>query len=477
MSLSSVPSVKFGTSGLRGRSEAFSADLVCAYVGGFLDTACATADSRQVAIARDLRDSSPLIAARVAASISALGWHPINCGTVPTPALAAYALARRIPAIMVTGSHIPADYNGLKFYRPDGELLKSDEAAIEAEAKACFNAALSLEPTLPDPDPTAESEYRARYRDAFAPTALAGLNIAVFQHSAVGRDALAQLLEALGAIVKTVGRSEEFVAVDTEALEPEAMVQIKAVLDTGQYHVVVSTDGDGDRPLIVDATGTQINGDLLGALTARFIGARTIVTPLTSTSALEQSQWFDTIARTRIGSPFVVEKMAQINTDAIAGFEANGGFLLQSDFALAHGTLKRLPTRDAVLPIVAVLAAVAARRVSITDLVTELPRRVMRAARLKDIVPDHALELVENLARSSELRAGFAADLAHPVTIDTTDGTRLTTEAGDVIHFRPSGNAPELRCYVETANADQTSATLSIMMAALERHLSTGGNA
>jgi phosphomannomutase len=470
------PAVNFGTSGLRGPWEGFSREVVYAHVGGFLETACTGAQSREVAIARDLRSSSPRIAAWVAGSVEALGWRPINCGAIPTPALAAYALTRAIPAIMVTGSHIPPDYNGLKFYRPDGELLKSDEDPIRVAVKPFSTSVPDYVSVLPEEDRGAEAEYEARYVTAFSPNALAGLNVAVFEHSAVGRDMLARILGSLGATVRGVGRSQAFIAVDTEALEPADMAQIQAVLNMGAYHALVSTDGDGDRPLVVDETGNQINGDILGALTARFLGARTIVTPLTSTSALEESGWFDVIARTKIGSPYVVEEMARLGGDAVAGFEANGGFLLQSDFQLAHGMLKRLPTRDAILPVIAVLAEVAGRGISVQELVGELPVRVMKADRLKDVRPEDGRQLVEDLARSADLRARFDASLARPQTIDTTDGTRLTTEAGDVIHFRPSGNAPELRCYVETASKEKTGATLSLMMAMLQNHLNARGS-
>ena len=84
--------------------------------------------------------------------------------------------------------------------------------------------------------------------------------------------------------------------------------------------------------------------------------------------------------------------------------------------------------------------------------------------------------MIEELARSAELRASFDESLAEPKTIDTTDGTRVITARGDVIHFRRSGNAPELRCYVETGSAQATQALLSAMIARLATHLNARGN-
>src|SRR5690606_2823833 len=105
-----APAIDFGTSGLRGRAEGFTPEAVFAHVGGFLETACGQARAGTVLIGRDLRESSPAIAALVAGAVEALGWRAVNAGMVPTPGLALDALKRGVPAIMVTGSHIPSDY-------------------------------------------------------------------------------------------------------------------------------------------------------------------------------------------------------------------------------------------------------------------------------------------------------------------------------------------------------------------------------
>src|SRR5690606_14618049 len=102
----------------------------------------------------------------------------------------------------------------------------------------------------------------------------------------------------------------------------------------------------------------------------------TVVTPLNSTSALEKSDWFSKVLRTRIGSPYVVEAMAA--QAHVVGFEANGGVLVGSDFDLPSNTLESLPTRDATLPILAVLAAAKERSKPLSALAAELPPRVMK---------------------------------------------------------------------------------------------------
>jgi len=448
--------------------------VVGAYIRGFLQTSCSGAVTQDVAIGVDLRASSPAIAALVAGAVSASGWRPIYGGAVPTPALAAYALKRGIPAIMVTGSHIPPDYNGLKFYRPDGELLKSDEAPIGAAAEDILAAGWTFAPAdLPPVDDGIAAEYTERFTSSFSPSSLSGLRVGVFAHSAVGRDLLVKILGSLGADCVCFGRVEDFVAVDTEAVSADHMDQMRQALNTHGLDAVVSTDGDGDRPLLLDESGQQINGDVLGALTARFLGAKTVVTPLTSTSGIELSGWFETVTRTRIGSPFVVEAMTDATVrgeDSVVGFEANGGFLVQTPFSLDEGILDPLPTRDAVLPILAVLALRKSAGEPVSRLAATLPPRVMKAARLKEITPQEGSKFCVSMADSFVTRTVFDPILSDISTIDTTDGTRLTLTDGSIVHFRQSGNAPELRCYVETDTVEATDRLLETMMAQLKQH-------
>jgi phosphomannomutase len=466
-----MPAVEFGTSGLRGRADGFSPAIVFAYVGGFLETVCRDTPVREVLIGRDLRDSSPYIAGLVGGAVEALGWRAVNAGTLPTPALALHALQKNVPAIMVTGSHIPPDHNGLKFYRPDSELLKNDEGPIRAAAQNLSSNVPEFAARLSDVDTTVTESYAARFVAAFAPDVLEGMRIGVYEHTAVGRDLVVRVLTSLGAQCTPLGRSETFIAVDTEAVDTETMARLREALARERFDAIVSADGDGDRPLLVDADGHQVNGDVLGILTSRWLGATEVVTPLTSTSALELSGWFNSVIRTRIGSPYVVEAMGAIAGRAVVGFEANGGFLTDSDLRLRAGVLTRLPTRDALLPLIAVLAQAKARGAPIAALVDELPRRVMKAGRLKNVAPEIGAALVADLAASDSMRADLDPSLAQPKTIDTTDGTRLVIEGDVVVHFRQSGNAPEFRCYVETDGAEKTETVLAGLMTTLAAQL------
>jgi len=207
--------VRFGTSGARGLVADMSAEVCMAYTLAFLREVSAAPGSR-VALGIDLRPSSPAIAAACAAAIRHAGLDVVYCGALPTPALAFYAQEEGIPAIMITGSHIPFDRNGIKFYRATGEITKADEAGIAA-ATVELPADRAL-PALPQPDPAARQNYVERYLRFFPAGCLAGMRLGFYQHSSVARDLLGAILQALGAEVVALGRTDEFVPIDTEAV-------------------------------------------------------------------------------------------------------------------------------------------------------------------------------------------------------------------------------------------------------------------
>lgn len=461
-------SIAFGTSGLRGPAEAFEPALTGDYVAAFLDTACASAREKTVAIGIDRRVSSPRIAGIVAAAVAAKGWRPMFCGVLPTPALAAFSMSKGIPAVMVTGSHIPADQNGLKFYRPDGELRKTDEAPISAAVEALDGSVMpSVAAGLPNVDNGAREAYKARVLAGFADDALVGHRLGVYAHSAAGWQDMVDILENLGGRCIVLDVSERFVAVDTEAVGAETIGRLQTACHEHGFDAVVSTDGDGDRPLLIDANGRQINGDIVGALAARALGADTVVTPLTSTSAIETCGWFAAVKRTKIGSPYVIDGMEAASGKRVVGFEANGGFLVQTPLTHDGREIAPLPTRDALLPLVAVLAQAKKRNLSVRELADELPERAMVADRLKAVAAEIGNGLVAELAHSRALRTALGSELGELAGLDTTDGTRMTRTDGVIVHVRQSGNAPELRCYVEAHNAQDAHQVLAAMMARL----------
>lgn len=462
--------VAFGTSGTRGLVTQMTDEVCAAYVSAFLTVVARSFNFKRVALGMDLRPSSPAIAAACAKAIRAAGFNVDFCGALPTPALALHAQHEQIPAIMVTGSHIPFDRNGIKFYRPDGEISKADESAmLELQVEL---AAASAPEALPAINNLAINAYEKRYINFFSAGMLAGLRLGLYEHSSVARDSLRRILEKLGAEVVSLGRTEVFVPIDTEAVSAEDIKQGRDWSAEYGFDAIISTDGDGDRPLISDEHGNWLRGDMVGLLCARYLGAKMLAVPVSCNTAIEQCGAFNTVIRTKIGSPYVIAVMQGIEdgTETIAGFEANGGFLLGSNITKNGKYLTALPTRDAVLPVLAILAACREAGVPISGLIQLLPKRFTYSDRIQNFPIETSKSLIEDWSGDPALFISFVNNrFEMPYKQDITDGLRLTFSNGDVIHLRPSGNAPELRCYCESDTSEKAESNTKYVLSQITK--------
>ncbi len=451
--------MKFGTSGLRGLASDLIGPESSVYAEAFmlhLLELRLIASGERVFIGRDLRKSSPVIVERCAAGLTRHGMVPIDCGALPTPALAAHAMGQGAPCLMVTGSHIPENRNGIKFYRPDGEIGKQDEAAIRS-----ITETLVPGPATPEGKPPFDSDkgeaakaFVSRCNGILTRGSLTGLRIGVYEHSSVGRDMLHDVLTSFGAQTVALGRSDHFIAVDTEAVSDETRTLLASWAVEHGLDAIVSTDGDADRPLVADETGAPLRGDLLGLVTAEFVGAQTVATPVTSNSGIRSSNEMDVI-RTKVGSPYVIEAMNAASGGVVAGFEANGGFLLNNNADVPGGTLSALPTRDCFLPIIATLHATTGAGLPLSKLADSREFPVAVADRLRDFPTEAGSALVADLTGDPQLASDYFAAQGDVTGLDTTDGARFSLNGGEIIHYRPSGNAPELRCYCEAATEER----------------------
>jgi phosphomannomutase len=525
--------LKFGTSGRRGeiihltQLEVYINALAeLRYLQGLSPSQGGIVQGQDFFFACDLRPSSVTyvreqggrgeIAQAIECAIRDAGMQPVFLGRIPTPALTLFAIARQRGSMMITGSHIPFDRNGYKANTSQGELLKEHEEPISQVVKQVRNSlysqpfATSLfdeqglfktgHADLPPETATAKDEYVRRYTIFFQGSSLKGKRLLVYQHSAVGRDLLVEVLRLLGAEVIPAGRSDTFVPIDTENIDEAQLSVIQALVDevsNGRpIDAVVSVDGDSDRPLIlgVDAATRKVKffgGDLVGMVTAEYLGADAVVVPISCNDGIDRGPLASvTEPKTRIGSPYVIagmEAARRKGRKVICGWEANGGFLTGSDIERKGRVLKALPTRDAFLPILCTLFSSRGRRLSLTERFAELPRRFSRAALLKDFPRPISMKIVERFSPSdarirdvsfgatgtsvmdqeggklqvsnlelkkigvirADLESFFARQIGFPpiAHLNYTDGVRITFDNSDVAHFRPSGNADELRMY------------------------------
>ncbi|AXA33408.1 phosphomannomutase [Francisella adeliensis] len=465
--------VKFGTSGVRGLVVKMTDEICWLYTKAFiqfLEQKHSIKKGSKVAIANDLRSSSPRITKAVIKAVSDSGYEAVYCGEISSPAVMLYGISNEIPSVMVTGSHIPEDRNGIKFNTPFGEVLKEDEKLIVSQEVAIDESVFDengmfLETQkLPEIETAGHTQYVERFINFFGAKCLNGKTIGLYEHSSVARGLLKEILEGLGAKVILLGFSPEFVSVDTEAIRAE---DIKLAKEWAEEYKnidsIVSTDGDGDRPLVSDEFGNWLKGDIVGVLVAKYMGIDSIVTPVSSNTVAEKINHFKNIERTKIGSPFVIEAMNSLlndKTNKVAGYEANGGFLTANDIVSVDGNkITALPTRDAVLPILAVILMSIEKQCTISELLADLPARYTASSKIDDFATEKSQEILKLiLVGESDLLDKIISEYFDGQNalenIDTTDGVRVTLANEDIVHLRPSGNAPELRCYTESSSEE-----------------------
>ena len=466
----------FGTSGLRGLVKDITDLEAYINVKAALRYLLSSGDihtGNTVVIAGDLRPSTDRIMRACAQAIVDSGCQVENAGKIPTPALVSRAISTRRAGVMVTGSHIPFDRNGIKINKSAGEVLKSDEPGISREVERVrieeysrsattsgFDASGTLKSSLylPPLDRAAEEFYVRRYLSSFNSGGLSGLRVLVYQHSAVGRDILARILRELGAEVVTAGRSETFIPIDTENVTDEQLNRLEEFAVAAEaggkpLHAIVSTDGDSDRPLVtavlpaaeVKPGGRRVRflpGDLLGLVVAEYLSADAAAVPISVNDAVERRlrERKVSLEKTKIGSPYVISALDELRRAGthtrIVGWEANGGFLTGSDIALSGATLVALPTRDSTLPILANLFAASSQGMSLSSLWDRLPARFGRAGLIDNFPVAASRAILTNLITAGDAIEVEFGGVSHVSDRSRADATPTPLAAGPAKDWR-----------------------------------------
>ncbi len=511
--LSKFSPLHFGTSGIRAFVKDMT-DMEC-YINTrgftkFLFEAKEIKSDGFFVLGGDLRSSTPRIMSAIHKAIVDEGYRTYYCGLVPTPTLSHYAWKRTLPAIMVTGSHIPDDLNGIKFIKSKGEVLKSDEKnilnfiAIAREEEYSKNENDSLfdsdgffkQPcNLPSSiEEEALEEFKKKFLGIFSPNIFTGRRIVLYEQSAIGRDLLKEILVSYGAEVVSVERSEKFIPIDTEEIPDFITRSLKKWALEYKPFAIVSTDGDSDRPLVADENGDFIPGDILGTLVSLYLKPDFASLPITSNdaavTALKKSNIEVTL--TKVGSPYCIDSMNQnlaINPSAkVVSWERNGGYLLGSNWIINSHKLDMLPTRDSILPILIALVFSLEEDVSLSTLVNKkLPKRFILANAVNKTTKgcdayDAALGRTiiglfspkdpnmqevnfdsKNINKEvkeikSKLEKYFSSILGYQsiTSLNYIDGIRIHFSNNDIVHLRPSSNSPEFRIYAIADTIERT---------------------
>ncbi|MBN2189643.1 MAG: hypothetical protein JW728_00340 [Candidatus Aureabacteria bacterium] len=576
--------LRFGTSGLRDTVENMT-DMEC-YINtrGFLSYMHETGEFGRgslIAVGGDRRPSTPRIKSAVAAAIRDMGGNVDDQGLISTPGLTYYAMGKGIPSIMVTGSHIPADRNGIKFTKKAGEVLKSDEVGIlknvAKERKKVYS--LSEKELIFDENgmfKTAEAKksgwllkgkeysgpsvdkYVKRYKDVFSGK-LRKCRVFFYQHSAVARDFGRKIFAELGAEVLspektvTVGytdesgkrkeeqtalRSEAFIPVDTESVSNLTMAVFKKIMNEHNIDIGVTMDGDSDRPLLVYRVFkggkptdevNYITGDILGLLAVlglkqAGVDIDAVAVPISANDAIDKvlGEKKIEITKTKIGSPYVIAAMIESRKKHVKpgsewntfSWESNGGFLTGNDLNIGGKTLRALPSRDAVLPLVSVLSLSMDRAQTVSELIKELPARYTHADRKKDFPPEKSRAIIKSISPGAEKNVrevifkGKKAEVSYLdgsfktfpgnseffsikrhleaffkkengfsgiTAVNYIDGVRIFFSNGDISHLRPSGNAPEFRNYAIASTPERAKEIVELGLNKIIPELASSG--
>lgn len=445
----------FGSSGVRG---IVNDDLTPAFVERLAAAAGTAWEADRVAIGRDTRLSGPMFVNAAAAGFMSVGADVERLGVIPTPGLQDHLARTGGFGCMITASHNPREYNGVKLFDAGGRELAGDGLAqIEdaVERRARHRARWDRTGTQRE-----VGEAARRYVDGIVETVdtrritAANLTVAVDPGHGASSETTPRICRKLGCRVVSVNATPDgrFPGRSPEPV-PGVLEDLQRLVGASEADLGVAHDGDGDRAVFVDETGAVVDGNtMLAVLADAFVEAGdTVVTAVNTSQRVQDAVEAagGRVERTPIGSAQIIDRITACQRrDAhvpLAG-ESNGGVFLPSD----------RPARDGALVLARVLELVADR--SLSD----------RAA---DHTGYHLEKRVLNYGspgeRSRMLSAIEEAADAADATIDRTDGVRLGYDDGWVL-ARPSGTEPVIRVTAEARSREQALAYLNTMLAAIE---------
>ena len=268
--------LKFGTDGVRGE---FGTELTTSYVAALARAAAKVLQCKLVVIGRDTRESGPALEAAISQSLSSLGIEVHLMGVAPTPAIAFAAMSSEAVSFAITASHNPYTDNGVKIFGRGGRKLTDEqesriETELELELSGDVNRALDHQQSEAGSKSFAVShpEYLERYCSALVAdmpkSALAKLHIALDCANGAMSEVASAVFTGLGAKVSVIHNSPNGKNINHHcgATEPS---ELKAFVKKIKADLGVAFDGDGDRLIAVDDSGSIVDGDHLIAISAQ----------------------------------------------------------------------------------------------------------------------------------------------------------------------------------------------------------------
>jgi len=401
----------------------------------------------EILAGRDGRLTGQMMLSSVTAGLMSSGRNIAETDIVPTPALqfSTKALGYR-GSVMITASHNPSEYNGVKVMGPDGvEVSRLDEQRIEkifhdkSATKANWKDVGTSRPEL-----SVIRTYINGIISKVNAKLISERRLKVVIDAGNGAQALAApyLLEALGCKVITVngivdgnfpGRGPE--------PTPENLTDLVVAVRASNADLGVAYDGDGDRSIFCDEGGNLYWGDQTGSLLADYLleknPSSTVVTPVSSSQVIESvaKRRGAKVIRTRVGSVDVSRTI--IERKALMGFEENGG-----GFFPQH-----IPTRDGGMTTAFMLEVIAARAAPLSRLISAAFPKFFQNKTKVPVDPSKVKDIMRKIERMGDGK------------VEKVDGVKIWVDEKTWALIRPSGTEPMVRVFVESETKEKADAT------------------
>ncbi len=428
----------FGTDGVRGIvNEWFTPERALRLglaIGSYFG------EGAEIAVGRDARAGNEFMVRAVMAGLISSGLKVYDAGLLPTPALQ-YNVRKRWfeGGVMITASHNPPEYVGVKVVLSDGvEAPREVEAEIERAyweerfRRVGWTALGEKVKKLDDAIEFYVNDIVSQVDDELIRRR--EWRVVVDAANSVGALATPKVLRRLGAKVLTVNSDLSHIPYREPEPLPNTLRDTSRIVTAVGADFGVAHDGDGDRAIFIDDRGRVMPGDRSAALLCKHIAEtrpglpRRVVTAVSSSTLIEEylrSSGIE-VVWTRVGSIVIARKMMKIG--ALAGFEENGGFMFPP-----HQYV-----RDGAMTTALMLEFLARERVRLSEAYDSLPKRYL----IKDKVPLPDREVVPRILEAVKAMLEGARFIE-------VDGVKAIWD-GNWVLVRPSGTEPVLRIFVES---------------------------
>ena len=423
----------FGTNGVRG---VFGEDLTLDFISKITLSIASFFKKGPILVGYDGRESSIIISKIVTAALSSVGMNSAVCGIVPTPCL--QFATRQLGyngGIMITASHNPPQYNGMKVIARDGiEISREDELMVE---EFYFKKKLKISNKFGSitNESKAIDTYISGIKGRVDVHKIKSRNLKIVLDLGNGAQAVTapRLCKDLGCEIVLINEKIDgtFPGRGSEPT-PQNLDKLSDMVIKSRSDFGIAFDGDGDRSIFCDESGKILTGDRSALLLSKYILKRypksKIITSVNSTSIIEKiaANSKSKVLRTRVGSVEVSRKMVKEN--AIIGFEENGGFM--------YG--KHNQVRDGSMTMAILLDLLASSKNSLSEEMNSLPPSFTTKGKI-ECSKDDFKKIMKILT-------------TEPYKKDLTDGIKLSLDDSSWIMVRLSGTEPIVRIYAESSS-------------------------